>query len=132
MRETLRRATAYTAAGADGFFVPGVLDADTIRVIADRVPAPLNVLYRPEAHNVEELAALGVARVSNVPVGAAGSGHRSGTAERVHRSTAAGAAAVLRGRPAAHRSEAQLTPAGCLRTDLSSQSGLAFRSAVRV
>ncbi len=64
MRETLRRATAYSAAGADGFFVPGVLDADTIRVIADRVPAPLNVLYRPEAHNVEELAALGVARVS--------------------------------------------------------------------
>ncbi|MET8041577.1 isocitrate lyase/phosphoenolpyruvate mutase family protein [Micromonospora sp. NPDC005215] len=62
--ETVARATAYLAAGADGIFVPGVVDPVTIRALVQAVPAPLNVLAGPGAPSVGELAGLGVARVS--------------------------------------------------------------------
>ncbi|MET8087946.1 isocitrate lyase/phosphoenolpyruvate mutase family protein [Micromonospora sp. NPDC005194] len=62
--ETLARATAYLAAGADGIFVPGVVDPVTIRELVRAVPAPLNVLAGPGAPAVGDLARLGVARVS--------------------------------------------------------------------
>jgi 2-methylisocitrate lyase-like PEP mutase family enzyme len=62
--ETVARATAYLAAGADGVFVPGVTDPDTIATLVAAVPAPVNVLAGPGAPAVPELAELGVARVS--------------------------------------------------------------------
>ena len=65
--ETVRRAKAYTAAGADGVFIPLVSDADTIRRLAADVGAPLNVLGGPGMPSVDELRALGVARVSVGP-----------------------------------------------------------------
>lgn len=64
LAETVRRARAYTAAGADGVFVPGVADAQTIRRLADEVGAPLNVMAGPGAPGTAELRALGVARIS--------------------------------------------------------------------
>ena len=65
--ETVRRARAYTAAGADGVFVPLVMDADTIRRLAAEVGAPLNVIGGPGVPSIGELRALGVARVSVGP-----------------------------------------------------------------
>lgn len=65
--ETVRRARAYVAAGADGVFVPLVTDADTIRRLAAEVGAPLNVIGGPGVPNIGELRALGVARVSVGP-----------------------------------------------------------------
>jgi 2-methylisocitrate lyase-like PEP mutase family enzyme len=65
--ETVRRARAYVAAGADGVFVPGVADAETIRRLAGAVGAPLNVIGGPGVPSVGELRALGVARVSVGP-----------------------------------------------------------------
>jgi 2-methylisocitrate lyase-like PEP mutase family enzyme len=65
--ETVRRARAYSAAGADGVFVPGVGDAATIGRLAAAVGVPLNVMARPGAPSVGELARLGVARVSVGP-----------------------------------------------------------------
>ena len=65
--ETVRRARAYVAAGADGIFVPGVADASTIRRLAAAVGAPLNVIGGPGVPSVPELRALGVARVSVGP-----------------------------------------------------------------
>lgn len=65
--ETVRRAKAYTAAGADGVFIPLVSDPDTIRRLAAEVGAPLNVLGAPGMPTVNELRALGVARVSVGP-----------------------------------------------------------------
>lgn len=65
--ETVRRARAYTEAGADGVFVPGVSDADTIGRLAAAVGAPLNVIGGPGVPAIEELRALGVARVSVGP-----------------------------------------------------------------
>ncbi|MFC4021947.1 isocitrate lyase/phosphoenolpyruvate mutase family protein [Micromonospora sp. GCM10011542] len=62
--ETVARASAYLSAGADGVFVPGVVDPATIRKLVDAIPAPLNVLAGPGAPPVPELARLGVARVS--------------------------------------------------------------------
>jgi 2-methylisocitrate lyase-like PEP mutase family enzyme len=64
LRETLTRAAAYVAAGADGIFVPGVTDPETIAALVAGVPVPLNVLAGPGAPPVPELAKLGVARVS--------------------------------------------------------------------
>jgi 2-methylisocitrate lyase-like PEP mutase family enzyme len=58
------RANAYLAAGADGVFVPGVVDPATIEALVAKIPAPLNVLVGPGAPAVPELARLGVARVS--------------------------------------------------------------------
>jgi 2-methylisocitrate lyase-like PEP mutase family enzyme len=66
--ETVRRARAYLDAGADGIFVPGVVDLDIIRELVERIPAPLNVMAGPGAPPVSELASAGVRRVS---VGAA-------------------------------------------------------------
>lgn len=66
--ETVRRAHAYTAAGADGIFVPGVADSETIRRLAATVGAPLNVMAgRGAGPTIAELQALGVARVSLGP-----------------------------------------------------------------
>lgn len=63
VEETVARATAYAAAGADGVFVPGVTDPAVVRELAAAIPLPLNVLPAP-GHTVAELAALGVRRVS--------------------------------------------------------------------
>ncbi|HEY3504260.1 MAG TPA: isocitrate lyase/phosphoenolpyruvate mutase family protein [Actinocatenispora sp.] len=62
--ETVERATAYLAAGADGIFVPGVVDPDAIAELVERIAAPVNVMAGPGAPSVPELAKLGVARVS--------------------------------------------------------------------
>ncbi|WP_338693145.1 isocitrate lyase/phosphoenolpyruvate mutase family protein [Streptomyces sp. Q6] len=64
LKETLERALRYVDAGADGVFVPGVVDRDTIAALADGIPVPLNVMAGPGAPSVAELGALGVARVS--------------------------------------------------------------------
>ena len=65
--ETVRRALAYTSAGADGVFVPGVVDASTIARLVQAIGAPLNVMASYGAPSVGELAGLGVARVSVGP-----------------------------------------------------------------
>ncbi|MBY8875991.1 isocitrate lyase/phosphoenolpyruvate mutase family protein [Micromonospora sp. PLK6-60] len=67
LRDTLERAAAYVAAGADGIFVPGVADPDPIAALAAGIPVPLNVMAGPGSPSVGELAGLGVARVSVGP-----------------------------------------------------------------
>ncbi|MFH8769250.1 isocitrate lyase/phosphoenolpyruvate mutase family protein [Streptomyces sp. NPDC017958] len=61
---TLERAAAFLAAGADGIFVPGAVDPETVKALVAGVDGPLNVLVGPGAPTVAELAALGVARIS--------------------------------------------------------------------
>jgi 2-methylisocitrate lyase-like PEP mutase family enzyme len=66
--ETVRRARAYTGAGASGIFVPGVADPEIIRTLVPAVGAPLNVMAgRGAGPTIAELQALGVARVSIGP-----------------------------------------------------------------
>ncbi|MGW1753010.1 isocitrate lyase/PEP mutase family protein [Streptomyces mirabilis] len=64
VEETLERAAAFLAAGADGIFVPGAVEPGTVKSLVAGVEGPLNVLVGPGAPSVAELAALGVARIS--------------------------------------------------------------------
>jgi 2-methylisocitrate lyase-like PEP mutase family enzyme len=61
---TVERLRAYAEAGADGVFVPGVADAETIRRLAASVSLPLNVLAGPTVPDAAALQRLGVRRVS--------------------------------------------------------------------
>lgn len=58
------RGKAYAAAGADGFFAPGVAEIADIKAIAGAVDLPLNILVWPGLAAVPELKAAGVRRVS--------------------------------------------------------------------
>ncbi|CCH18822.1 isocitrate lyase/PEP mutase family protein [Micromonospora lupini] len=62
--EALARARAYRAAGADGIFAPGTVDPATLRVLTERLDAPVNALYQPGGPGLAELGRAGVARVS--------------------------------------------------------------------
>ncbi|NWF24955.1 isocitrate lyase/phosphoenolpyruvate mutase family protein [Streptomyces sp. PKU-EA00015] len=62
--ETLRRAADCVAAGADGIFVPGVVDPGTVEALAKGIDAPLNVMAGPGAPDAAELGRRGAARVS--------------------------------------------------------------------
>jgi 2-methylisocitrate lyase-like PEP mutase family enzyme len=65
-RETVRRLQAYAAAGADVLFAPGPQNPAEIKALVEAVaPKPLNLLVvRDIGLRVEELAALGVRRIS--------------------------------------------------------------------
>ncbi len=62
--DVARRAAAYAEAGADGLFVPGLLDLGTLAELATRTALPLNVMAGPGAPNVDDLRKAGVRRVS--------------------------------------------------------------------
>lgn len=62
--ETVRRANAYLAAGADCIFPIGLGDGATLGALVKALDAPINVAARPGIPCVAELARLGVARVS--------------------------------------------------------------------
>ena len=42
--ETVRRARAYLQQGADGIFVPGILEPRELRRLAEEIDGPLNVM----------------------------------------------------------------------------------------
>ncbi|HEY5238549.1 MAG TPA: isocitrate lyase/phosphoenolpyruvate mutase family protein [Rhizomicrobium sp.] len=64
LEETIARGKLYAAAGADGFFAPGVTDLAQMRAIADAVDLPLNILVWPGLAPIADLKAAGVRRVS--------------------------------------------------------------------
>lgn len=62
--ETVRRAKAYLAAGADCIYPIGLVDAAAIGALVKALDAPVNVAARPGLPDMAELARLSVARVS--------------------------------------------------------------------
>ncbi len=66
--EALERAKAYASAGASGFFIPGLTEADHIRRIAEEATLPVNVMVIDGVPSNDKLAKLGVARVSYGPI----------------------------------------------------------------
>ncbi len=62
--DTIKRLLAYEEAGADVLYAPGLADAGDIRRVVEAVGRPVNVLARPGAPPVADLAQLGVSRVS--------------------------------------------------------------------
>ncbi len=62
--DTIGRLVAYEEAGADVLYAPGLAAPDDIRQVIAAVSRPVNVLARPGAPSVSELADLGVSRIS--------------------------------------------------------------------
>ncbi len=58
------RARAYVDAGADGLFLPGLVDVDDLRAMVDAAGVPVNVMLWPGVPPVRELRAAGVRRIS--------------------------------------------------------------------
>ena len=65
LAETIRRLTAYAAAGAECLYAPGLRNMSDIKVVVEAVsPKPVNVLAGSDFTTVAELAAAGVRRIS--------------------------------------------------------------------
>jgi len=64
LADTIARLQAYQEAGADVLYAPGIGRAQDIRRLVESLERPVNVLARPGAPPVSELAELGVSRVS--------------------------------------------------------------------
>jgi 2-methylisocitrate lyase-like PEP mutase family enzyme len=64
LEEVIARGHAYAEAGADCIFVPGLTDLPTLATLVARSPLPINVMAGPGAPRVEELAGVGVKRIS--------------------------------------------------------------------
>jgi 2-methylisocitrate lyase-like PEP mutase family enzyme len=62
--DTIARLQAYQEAGADVLYAPGLTRLEDIRQVVASVDRPVNVLGRPGAPSVAELATAGVRRVS--------------------------------------------------------------------
>jgi 2-methylisocitrate lyase-like PEP mutase family enzyme len=62
--DTIGRLIAYRDAGADCLYAPGLTDLEHITRVVDAVGAPVNVLALPAGPSVDELATVGVRRVS--------------------------------------------------------------------
>lgn len=67
VEETLRRATLYTQAGADGVFVPSLEDTSAIASITKQISLPVNVMTSASSANIQALASAGVSRISFGP-----------------------------------------------------------------
>lgn len=64
LADAIARLQAYQEAGADVLYAPGIRTAEDIRAVVSSVDLPVNVLVMPGCPPIDELAALGVARVS--------------------------------------------------------------------
>ena len=66
--EALDRAKAYAAAGASGFFIPGLVDDALIGRVSKVVTLPVNVMVMDGVPSNGRLSELGVARISYGPI----------------------------------------------------------------
>jgi 2-methylisocitrate lyase-like PEP mutase family enzyme len=65
LADAIKRLKAFSEAGADCLYAPGIVERADIRgVVAAVAPKPVNVLLRAPPMSVADLAALGVRRVS--------------------------------------------------------------------
>jgi methylisocitrate lyase len=65
LAETIKRLTAFAEAGADCLYAPGIRSREDIAAVVKAVaPKPVNVLVGAPFTTVDELAALGVRRIS--------------------------------------------------------------------
>jgi 2-methylisocitrate lyase-like PEP mutase family enzyme len=62
--DAVQRADAYLEAGADCVYPIGLWETSALRRFVSEVPGPVNVIRLPQTPSLDELAALGVARVS--------------------------------------------------------------------
>jgi 2-methylisocitrate lyase-like PEP mutase family enzyme len=67
VRAALDRGRIYAKAGADGVFVPGLVDETLIARLAKGSPLPVNIMVEAGTPSLPRLAELGVARISFGP-----------------------------------------------------------------
>ena len=67
LNEAARRAKIYADAGADGIFVPGLTDLALIGKFVHLTPLPVNIMVTQGVPQIEDLARVGVRRVSLGP-----------------------------------------------------------------
>lgn len=65
--EAIARAHSFAEAGASGFFAPWLADPALIARLCEASPLPVNIMMKPGAPAIRELAACGVSRVSYGP-----------------------------------------------------------------
>ncbi len=65
--DAIARAHTYAAAGANGFFVPGLVDLELLAHMCRESPLPVNFLAFPDGPDAAAVAAAGVARISHGP-----------------------------------------------------------------
>lgn len=65
LAEALARAESYAEGGADGLFLPGLVDEALIAAACARSPLPVNIMVWPGTPPLRRLAQLGVARISH-------------------------------------------------------------------
>lgn len=65
--EAVRRAAAYTKAGADCVYPLGPGDEETVKILRARISAPINILVSPAAAPLSVLESIGINRASLGP-----------------------------------------------------------------
>lgn len=80
--DVVGRTKSYADSGANGIFVPGLIDLDVLSQLVESAPLPVNVMAGPGAPSAEEFASVGVRRIS---LGTAVAQAAYGTADRAAR-----------------------------------------------
>ena len=65
--QAIERGNAYAAAGATGYFIPGLADLSLVERICKAVQLPVNAMHLPGGPSRAEWASAGIARVSHGP-----------------------------------------------------------------
>ena len=65
--QAIERGQAYAAAGANGYFIPGLADLKLVERICRAVPIPVNAMHLPGGPSRADWAGAGIARVSHGP-----------------------------------------------------------------
>jgi len=67
LEETIKRIKIYEESGADGIFIPCIVQEQEIKKVITSTSLPLNVMCMPELANFKDLEKLGVKRISIGP-----------------------------------------------------------------
>ena len=65
--QAIERGRAYSEAGANGLFIPGLAKLELVERISDAVPIPVNAMHLPNGPSRSQWALAGIARVSHGP-----------------------------------------------------------------
>jgi 2-methylisocitrate lyase-like PEP mutase family enzyme len=65
--DAIARSHLYARAGASGFFAPGLATPALIAQLVDESPLPINIMVTDGTPSLQQMAELGVARVSHGP-----------------------------------------------------------------
>lgn len=63
----IERGRAYAEAGANGYFIPGLANLESVQHISRSIPLPVNAMHLPSGPSRAEWAGAGIARVSHGP-----------------------------------------------------------------